>query len=250
MLEFDVFVPSKGRPHGSTFQLLTEAKVPFVVVVENEDAAAYREQGIDNIRILPRSGMGIGYSRWYIQTHVATRPFVMIDDDITRVYRYNKGEIRETRLSAMLAAGWKEFVKMGRIGLLGFKNSTFALHPNHPKTIDTTIAHIVFMSNGSLRYDKKLRAFEDIDLMFKYRKAGFPIIRLNTFVYYTKISGTTSTGGIRYTKSLKKNELQKVATRYPGWIRLVRDGYAYHGQIRYILTWPRREITCQPNPNR
>jgi hypothetical protein len=239
MWEFDVFVPSKGRPNGSTFQLLKKSKIPFVAIVEKEDAVAYRQHGIENICILPKSRMGIGYSRWYIQAHVATRPFVMIDDDITQVYSYKNGELCTTRMTTMLKAGWKQFTKMGRRGLLGFKNTTFALRPDNPITIDTTVAHIVFMDRHPVVYDKTLRAFEDIDLMFKCRKAELPIVRLNTFVYYTTTSGMAPSGGISYTKSLKKNALKKVAERYPGWIRLIKDD-TYHGQIRYELSWPRR----------
>jgi hypothetical protein len=89
-LSYDIFVASKGRPDGSTFAFLEQARIPYTVVVEKADVEHYKA-ALPRARmwVLPRSGMGIGYCRSYILKN-AGRTFVMMDDDISKLYRRKK----------------------------------------------------------------------------------------------------------------------------------------------------------------
>jgi hypothetical protein len=232
---FDVIVPSKGRPDGTTFDLLRRARMAFIVVVEPQDVATYRA-ALSSCQatfwVLPRNDKGIGYSRAFIMKK-ATRPFVMVDDDITTVYK--NGE--RAGIGAMLRAGWREYVRNGARGLLGFKHTTFAL-PKNTITHDTTLAHIVFMNPvDGVRYDPALRAFEDIDVLLRYHALRYPIRRLNTYVYYTTPSGKGTHGGIDYgtNAKVKRDALKEMARRYPGYITYEEGRVTRDGQPRYTL---------------
>lgn len=241
-MEFDIIVPSKARPDGSTFNLLRRMSLPFIVVVEKDDVATYTHALSDlqvSYWILPQSNKGIGYSRAYIMKKAA-RPFVMIDDDITTIYHNG----RKSNLTSMLRAGWREFKRQPNAkGVLGFKHTTFAL-PDRDITFTTTVAHIVFVDPVEMRkqkitYDSKLRAFEDIDLLFKCFMRSIPIRRMNTFVYFTKPSGSHTHGGIEYGKDaiVKKTALDKMVQRYPHMISINENERNRFGQPKYTIYW-------------
>lgn len=240
-LPFDIFVPSKGRPDGSTFALLNTAKLPFTVVIEKNDVGAYEHVSPQKI-ILPKSNQGIGYSRSYITAN-AQRPFVMMDDDITRVCKRNphKSSIQDVPLRKMLMAGWKQLF-ISNAGVLGFKHGTFAI-PKTELSMYCIVAHIVFIKPDHLRksyicYDPKLHAFEDIDLIFQCCQKQVQVIRLNRYIYFTTPSGTAKRGGVSYTSSTKKKALSVIEQRYPGWIRAT-GGLTSHNQPKYEIKIPR-----------
>jgi hypothetical protein len=237
MLSYDIIVPSKGRPDGTTFELLRRARLEYIVVVEPQDAAMYKAallpKGAVTFWVLPRNGKGIGYSRAFIMRK-ATRPFVMVDDDITAIYKHG----RRSGIGAMLDAGWREYARNGAHGLLGFKHTTFAI-PKNKVTHDTTVAHVVFMNPADgVRYDPALRAFEDIDLLLRYHARHYPIVRLNTYIYYTTPSGRGTHGGIEYGNNaeVKMHALHMMLRRYPRHITY--DGRTTrNGQPRYALVF-------------
>lgn len=75
-----IFIPSKGRfaAKNTTMKLLASAGVHFTVVVEPQEAAAYRT-GLEDIRqyatveVLPASNQGVSFARNYILSHLAPR---------------------------------------------------------------------------------------------------------------------------------------------------------------------------------
>lgn len=235
-MEFDIFVPSKGRPDGTTFSLLKKSRMVFTIVLEPQDVATYKEVfkhcRFANFLVLPRNNMGIGYSRAHILRN-AQRPFVLIDDDIHTIYKNGK----HVGIGSMLNYGWKKFIASGKRGILGFKNSTFAI-PENDVTINTIVAHIVFMNPyDGLKYDKNLRAFEDIDIVFQCIHRDLPVQRLNTYIYYTTPSGKGTHGGIDYGHNarVKRDALSIMVKRWPRMISYDRGDITANGQPRYVV---------------
>lgn len=159
----------------------------------------------------------------------------MIDDDISVIYK--KG--RRTHIGDLLKEGWREYLAAGVRGILGFKHTTFAI-PKSKLTYNTTVAHIVFMNpSDGVQYNQRLQAFEDIDILFKYYRDGLPIMRLNTYVYYTPPSGTSTHGGIDYNNNtqVKVDALKKMAKQYPAMITYDDNNKTRYGQPVYELRW-------------
>jgi hypothetical protein len=153
-----------------------------------------------------------------------------------------------TNVATLLNAGWKAFQKASKehgVGLLGFKNGTFAI-PRSPITSMTTVAHMVFMDPATLRanrvdYDRSLRAFEDIDMLFQCVQKGLGVLRLNHWVYYTTPSGTHEKGGIDYRGGIKETYLNKIVAKYPLWIVNEKRVRASDGQPEYRIAWDKLE---------
>lgn len=242
-IPYDIIIPSKHRPNGATFLHLEKEKIPYIVVIEKGDLSEYKSfLQFATFWILPKSNMGIGYSRNFILSQV-TKPFVMVDDDIQTLYRRS---MKEISLPVFLDAGWKQFKKHidknPNIGMFGFKHGTFGI-PNVATTSPTTIAHIVFFNMNALnrhniKYDVSLKAFEDIDIIFKCIDAGLDVCRYNKLIYYTTPSGTASNGGIDYSNNLKQRMLTKMTKKWKG---LIEDLHTIRkdNQPAYMIHWDR-----------
>lgn len=244
-LPFDIIVPSKGRPNGSTFDLLYRSRLPFIIVVEHTDVDLYqRAHPHATIWTLPHTNKGIGYSRAYILQH-ASKPYVMIDDDITHVFlrKPNISTLHSISLRSFLKKGWKYLSnREQKLGMVGYKHGSFAIPT--VKTTITTIAHIVFVNPHILRehhvyYDSSLRVFEDIDILFKCAKNGVRFVRYNNLVYFTTPSGTSTQGGINYKHNLKEKNLDRMVKRYQGWIVKSNTTRVSDGQPSYHVDWIR-----------
>jgi hypothetical protein len=242
-LPFDIIVPSKGRPDGTTFGLLSRSRLPFIIVVENTEVDLYqRAHPHATIWTLPHANKGIGYSRAYIMQR-ASKPYVMIDDDITQVFRRqpNISTLQSISLRSFLKKGWKYLSHTTQnLGMVGYKHGSFAIPA--AKTSITTIAHIVFVNPHVLRqhqvyYDSSLRAFEDIDILFKCARNGVRFVRYNELMYFTTPSGTSTQGGINYKNNLKEKHLDRMVKRYPGWIAKDNTTRVSDGQPIYHIDW-------------
>lgn len=241
-MEYDIIIPSKGRPDGTTFKLLQKCKKPFIIVIEKDDEIQYRSH-IPNATfwILPKSNQGIGYSRSYI-LNKTKRPFVMIDDDIRTIYKYNENaKMKRISLCKLLHMGWVYFTKHKDIGLLGFKEGTFAIPAVHV-TETTSIAHILFMNPELLRkqhvrYDRSLRVFEDIDILFQCVQKKIRFERMNHLIYFTTPSGTHNKGGVDYQNRSKQNHLDVMVKRYPDWIVNDDTVRSRDHQPKYHIQW-------------
>jgi len=246
---YDIIVPSKGRADPSlapTMHQLEKAKVEYTIVVEKEDLNHYSASFPNaSFWVLPASNRGIGYSRNYILQR-ASRPFVMVDDDVYSTFR-RVTTMKKITLLKFLDDGWKIFTKLlsqhPTLAVFGFKHGTFAI-PKVATTLNTTIAHCVFVNapllhRANVHYDEKLRAFEDIDIIFKCIQNGLMVARNNHLVYLTTPSGMSVVGGIDYHNDLKHKQLSKMIKRYPGWIESDHRIREKDGQPVYHINWGR-----------
>lgn len=241
---YDIIVPSKGRPNAITLLQLEELNTKYILVVEKSDVLQYKTAFPSaTFWVLPEENKGIGYSRHYI-LQTATRPFVMLDDDIYHTYK-RVSTMKPLSLVAFLNEGWNHFSKLvnkhPNIAMYGCKHGTFAI-PSNKWTWNTTIAHCVFVNVPLLRkmniqYDISLRVFEDIDILFKCIQKSLRVVRDNRLIYTTPPSGTSSQGGVKYTKNTKERYLRKMIQMYPGWIESDFEKRSRDGQPKYIIHW-------------
>lgn len=244
-IPYDIIVPSKGRPNGSTFAFLARAKLPYIVVIEGEEKKMY-EKVLQHATfwVLPRSGQGIGFSRAYILER-ALRPFVMLDDDLAKFGKRVRGHasLKPISIARFLDAGWKRMAANPGLGMLGYKHGTFAIPEVRLTSSSATLAHIVFIRPDVLRihgirYDAQLRVFEDIDIIFQCAREGVAFERLNHYIYFTRNpSGTSQEGGIDYSGSLKQRFLDVMTKRYPGWIIDNHATRVSDKQPSYQIAW-------------
>ena len=94
--QYPIFIPSKGRHETPyTIRMLERMKIPFTVVVEEQEYEQYRQAVIDaKIIVLPHRDKGLTVTRnwiWdYAQNELKTTYFWTIDDNIRHIVRIHK----------------------------------------------------------------------------------------------------------------------------------------------------------------
>lgn len=85
--EVKIYVISKDRPDGKTFELLNKGGIPYTVVVEPQDVEKYRKFGHKNILELPENDRGFSYTVNYSKNQFdGVNPVMIMDDDIMSLY--------------------------------------------------------------------------------------------------------------------------------------------------------------------
>jgi hypothetical protein len=245
-----IFIPSRGRPDGTTMRLLDSEDIPYVVVIEPHEIDMYRGYG-SRCCVLPNSHQGIGYSRNYILDH-ATTSFWMMDDDLRSFYRKEENHGLRKTVRPFLMSLWNETKNILReesdVAFIGCKNGTFAI-PKTPITWNTDIAHIVYVNLPIIRslkvsYEPSCKVFEDVRILLRILLQGGRVARLNHFIYYTTPSGKGNSGGVDYENQLKERELKRLISEYPNIVEK-QEGLTRYGQPKYTIHWKRVPITSR-----
>ena len=86
---YPIVVCSKGRPKGTTFNLLRTAGLPYMVIVEPQDKDAYLETHKEaELLVMEHDNLGLSYARQVALDSMDGR-YWMLDDDISSFYRTN-----------------------------------------------------------------------------------------------------------------------------------------------------------------
>lgn len=249
-----IFIPSKGRPFGSTMRWLKAENIPFTVVVEPQERGIYEEQGMTTM-VLPCSERGIGYARKMILEHMATEDFIMMDDDLHGFYMYGTDgdgtrRLQKSRTFRAFLEAWLVCIREIRetypeTGMIGCKQTTFAIPKKIPYTWCTEIAHMIYFHVPVLRkhvitYRDDVRMFEDIRILIEARlRSGSPraFVRCNHLIYYTQApSGCAKSGGVEYGNGAKEAALDVLVQEYPMWVEKQAKLTRY-AQPKYTVDW-------------
>jgi hypothetical protein len=204
-----VFIPSKGRaghPSG-TVALLLESGVPFTIVVEPQDAAAYREWLTDReckLTVLPKNDQGVSYARNHILSHLVgvTDRWVWIMDDDIRCFRQKcPGAVGTGAVSP-----WVVFQAVApaaavdpSVALMGLEYDQFAFSAKQEWTINSYTNVCVLLDTHALRaaavrYRGRVR--EDYDLSLQCITRGLKTQRARQLSVRVPGMGRL-TGGMR-----------------------------------------------------
>jgi hypothetical protein len=185
---YPVYVVSKGRwatPYTARF--LDRDNVPYRIVVEPQEAAAYTAAvGADRILELPFSNLGQGSipARNWIWEHAlqtgAERHWIL-DDNIRRVYRYWKGN-RIPCASGPAFAVVEDFTdRYENVAISGMAYKMFGL-PGAPPFWHNVHVYSCMLIKNSLGFRWRGRYNEDTDLCLQVLSAGHCTILVNAFL--------------------------------------------------------------------
>jgi len=92
-----ITIPSRGRPHNTTFKLIEKTKLPVYVYVHEPEYRAYKEYAPEHFNIVTHNCETIGEIRGLIQKQQAQmgNAILMLDDDILGFYQ-NDGLFKES----------------------------------------------------------------------------------------------------------------------------------------------------------
>jgi hypothetical protein len=190
---YPVYIPSKGRWESRLTVRALEAKgIPYRVVVEPAEAAAYAEV-IDpaNILTLPGNlsemGQGSIPARNWIWDHAVSeghKRHWLIDDNIVNFYRLNLNRRIPVSSGTIFRCAEDFTDRYENVAFSGMNNIAFAPDRSDriaPFTLNTRIYSITLINNAA-PFRWRGRYNEDTDICLRALKAGWCTIQFNAFL--------------------------------------------------------------------
>lgn len=155
MTKYPVVIPSKGRA-GRTPSVNLGWDRPVHVVVEPQDAEAYRACGLNPV-ILPENDQGLGYALNAIQRTFG--PAWILDDDISSVMKFGERITGEEALRHM-----EEFIDEDILMI----SPAFHFHPSYgPPKWDRHPTVWRFVNRSKVLYDPRHTVRENLPFIFR-----------------------------------------------------------------------------------
>jgi hypothetical protein len=201
---YPVYVISKGRAGRClTARFLAKDGVPFRLVVEPQEEAAYRAEFGDRVAVLPFSNLGQGSipaRNWVMEdsAKIAARHWIL-DDNISGLYRRYGGRKIPCESNVAFRA-CEDFVdRYANVAIAGM--AYFMFVPNKKKFPpffqNVHVYSCILVDNGILRDNAirwRGRYNEDTDLCLQALSAGFCTVLFNAFLAF-KMPTMTMKGG-------------------------------------------------------
>jgi hypothetical protein len=245
---YPVYVPSKGRAqYGQTMQFLQRDGVPYWLVVEPQEEAAYRAAfPAATLLVLDRNNGGLIYARNWIKAHAtasgAERHW-QLDDNMRGVERRWHGKRIPCRAGLALRIT-EDFVdRYENVGLAGLAYSMFAPpgEPIPPFWLNVHVYSCTLVLNR-LPYAWRARYNDDTDLCLQVLANGWCTVLMNCFLVQKirtmLVSGGNTTdlyqgdGRLRMARSLERQWPGVVETKR----RFQRPQHVVHQQWRAFDT--------------
>lgn len=235
---YPVYIVSKGRWESRcTARALDEMGVPYHIVVEPQEADAYRAV-IDpaKVLVLPFSNLGQGSipARNWIWEHsiaLGAKRHWILDDNIFRFYRLN----RNTKIRLTTGVGFRvceDFVdRYTNVPMAGMNYESMVprrtAYQRQPFTLNTRVYSCILLSNEIPLWWRG-RYNEDTDLSLRYLKAGFCTILFNAFLA-DKAATMRMKGG-------NTDELYRRDAHFDGRLEMARSLQRQHPDV-VSVTW-------------
>ncbi len=199
MIRYPVYIPSKGRPGESrTIPLLNESSIPFHVVVEPQDYAAYsKAYPHESLLKLPINDGGISYARSFCKKHsteAGDKRHWQFDDDIQKLYTYEMGQKISTAADAVLY-NCESFVdRYNNIAIAGLMNTAFGFNLTKPfKKNQCAYGCVLVLNDTDLSWRMRTTG-EDTDYSLQALSQGWCTIVFQVYQFLTPSTGTNKGG--------------------------------------------------------
>lgn len=207
-----VVIPSKGRSH--TIGLLSLALFPDAVVTVDEREVDDYAGVVARVgaTLLPHPPLpGISAIRNWLLDCISDEAFVMVDDDVKRVYskvgrvirHYRQPndvrQIVENAYECARGCGAKLFGFTQDGNVLGFK-------PQDPLTFTGWIGTVIGVIGRSVRYDDRLAiGSEDLDISLRHL-LEHRIVFIDERFHFESVNRLRATGGNAFNRSLEREQ--------------------------------------------
>ncbi len=184
---YPVYVISKGRArHCLTARFMAEDRVPFQLVVEPQEADAYRECHGDHVSVLPFSNLGQGSTParnwcWDDAKAKGTKRHWIFDDNITSIIRLNRG--KRIRCNAALALSvLEDFTdRYANVAISGLNYTMFVTNQTPRPFVVNCHVYSALLIDNAIPYRWRLRYNEDTDLCLQVVTNGLCTVLFNAF---------------------------------------------------------------------
>lgn len=218
--KYMVYIPSKGRASKClTANHMRENDIPFTIIVEPQDAKAYRsEYAKDNVVVMDENDKGIAYARRFIKEHSKAKGeeyHWQMDDDI-KTFMVREGTKNVKHPPTGLINQVEDYVQRHvNIGIGALKQDTWAWSAKSELDYNKLACAAILVNNrveGMWRDD----VVEDVDYSMQVLLKGWCITTFNRLIFCPMPTGTTEGG----------NQLEGHYDRYG---QLIRNLGKYYG---------------------
>jgi hypothetical protein len=184
-VKYPIFVPSKGRADRcvAANALLAEG-LDFKIVVERAQADAYAAQhGRARLLVMPFDDMGIAAARNFIKEYAHSHGAVfhwMLDDDVKKSYRLNKGKNTPCTFGESLSAIETFVDSYENIAYVGFKGHAFAYKARTAYEVNKNVYSFCSLVRSDVRLSWRGK-HEDVDFGLQALTAGWCIVLFNIY---------------------------------------------------------------------
>lgn len=240
---YPVFVISKGRAESRlTARTLEELRVPYRIVVEPHEYAAYAAV-IDPVKILtlPFSNLGQGSipARNFVwETAVAEGAawHWILDDNIKGFFRLNRN-LKTPVGDGTIFYVAEEFVgRYENVGQAGFNYFMFASRKTRvPPVYFNTRIYSAILNRNDLEFRWRGRYNEDTDLSLRILKAGYPTVLFNAFLAGKSPTMTMKGGNTDelYADDGRLEMAESLVAQHPDVARVTRKWGRYQHHVDY-----------------
>lgn len=187
MPRYPVYVPSKGRSDRATaltVRALQRDDVPFRVVVEPQEADAYREIAGESVLVLPFSNLGLGSipARNFIRDHAkqsgAARHW-QLDDNISMFYRLWGGDRIPAHAGVSLRVCEDLTDRFSNVGVSGLNYTMFVVRDTKVPYYRNCHVYSCTLVSHAMPYRWRGRYNEDTDLCLQALVHGWATLAVN-----------------------------------------------------------------------
>jgi hypothetical protein len=242
MPRYPVYIPSKGRfEKGYTAEVFARDGVPFWLVVEPQEADAYREVwGEDRVLVLPWDDPGsVIPARNWIRDHAESEGHArhwQFDDNIRAFYRFYRKQRVYVRSGVAIAVCEDFTDRYENVGISGFNYSMFTPEQAaRPPFVANVHVYSACLINHEMPHRWRGRYNEDTDLCLQALATGWATIQMMAFTVdklptMTRKGGNTDVlyggdGRLKMARALEKN--------WPGIVKVTRR----FGRPQHVVNW-------------
>ena len=239
---YPIYLPTKGRAKlAVTARILQRDSVPFHLVVEPQEEAAYRASFPDaSILVLPFSNLGLGSipARNWIKDHSTKAGFArhwQLDDNINEFRRLYRS--RRIPCSAAVALrACEDFTEQyDRVGISGL-NYTMFVAPGCKVPFSVNVhVYSCTLVNNEIPHVWRGRYNEDTDLCLQVLADGWNTILLNAFMAH-KIRTMVTAGGNTDELYAADGRLRMARALEQAWPGVVTVDRRY-GRPQHVIDW-------------
>ena len=218
---YPIYIPSKKRARiARTPLLLDAAKVPYILVVEQDDFDDYKSNFPNaEFLVLEKSNQGIAYARNQIKIDAKKRSAKyhwQIDDDIRGTcYSVNAKETN-IEFSKALSIAENCVDNFENIGGIGLRHMAFSRTEKHKIGFNKIIYTVQLIeTNNDLEFRND--TIEDVDYTLQLLNKNYCTVVLNRLLFKAPSTGTESGGNteIEHTKEKRLLRAQTTAKYWP-----------------------------------
>lgn len=219
---FPIYIPSKGRSDitRGTTNLLDDAKLNYLIIVEPQDAKAYRARYGKRVVVLPKNDQGRYYACKYIHylaRKAGHRYYWQIDDDVRRfIYRSPGTKQQTVPPGKALRAMEIETLRFKNIGLAGTNQNSWPPSKYASKINNLPVQCILTRTDVKSRY-RDATGVVDVDFTLQVLTEGWCTILFDHLRVDTPPIGTNQGGCFMMYKNLarRREVMKEMCEKYP-----------------------------------